>query len=65
MLQELIYSIFFMSSEFSNFYVFYFHNYFWTNLLWYYGILDDPIPSKYNKHVKLSKNVIFLLDTQK
>jgi hypothetical protein len=39
MLQKLIYSIFiFLSSKFSNFYVFYFHNYFWTNLLWYYGI---------------------------
>ena len=39
-LQKLIYSIFvFLSSYFHNFYVFYFWNYFWTNQLWYYGIL--------------------------
>ena len=39
MLQKLIYSILvFLSSIFSNFYVFYFQNCFWMNMLWYYGM---------------------------
>ena len=46
MLQKLIHSIFFfLSSKFSNFYgyYYYFYNYFWTNLLWYYGNISCSV----------------------